>query len=148
MTVSGDRLRRIVASIWSTQLGLELEHSEIESVGGLLEVDAVSCVVMLSGEFNGMLVQRCSRALSMVAAAAAFATSGGDLGATDVRDTVSEIAHVTAGNLRSILPGRTVASRPETFEDAEDAGETVAEVGFTLDGEPLAVTLIRSTLER
>ena len=142
MSFSEDRLRRIVASIWSTQLGLELEDSDVEALQGLLGVDAASCTVILTGDFKGLLVQRCSRAMSMVAAAAAFAASGTDLGATDVRDTVSELAHVTAGNLKTLLPGRTVASLPQPFEEDAGAGEIIAEVGFTLDGEPLIVTLM------
>ena len=148
MSLSEDRLRRIVASIWSTQLGLVLQDADIEPLEGLLGDDAAVCGVVLAGEFNGLLVQRCSRALSMVAATAAFATSGADLGATDVRDTVSELAHVTAGNLKSILPGRTTASPHQPVESDAESGEVIAEVGFTLDGEPLIVTLKRLTLER
>jgi hypothetical protein len=143
MSLSEERLRRIVASIWSTQLGLVLRDSDVESLEKLLGDDAAVCGVGLAGEFNGVLVQRCSRALSMVAATAAFAASGADLGATDVRDTVSELAHMTAGNLKSLLPGRTAASLPQPVDSDAESGEVIAEVGFTLDGEPLIVTLKR-----
>jgi chemotaxis protein CheX len=145
MSLSADNLRRIVAAIWSTQLGLELLDADVEQLEELLGEDAAVCGLDLSGEFKGMLVQRCSRALSIVAAAAAFAASGQDLGATDVRDTVSELAHVTAGNIKSLLPGRTTVSLPHPLEGDSYSGETMVEVGFTLDGEPLVVTLKRYT---
>ena len=144
MSLTEDRLRRIVASIWSTQLGLELRDSDVEGLEELFGENPAVCGVKLSGDFNGVLVQRCSTALSMVAAAAAFAASGADLGATDVRDTVSEIAHMTAGNIKALLPGAAAATLPRPLDDLATAGETVAEAGFTLDGEPLIVTVIRS----
>jgi len=145
MSLTEDRLRRIVASIWSTQLGLDLQDCDVQVLEERLAEDSAVCGVNLSGEFNGLLVQRCSTALSMVAAAAAFAASGPDLGATDVRDTVSEIAHMTAGNIKSLLPGTAAASLPQPLDDTATAGETVAEVGFTLDGEPLIVTVLRTS---
>ena len=143
MSVSADRLRRIVAAIWSTQLGLELVDADTEQLEKPADDEAVICSVSLTGDFDGLLIARCSPALSMVAATAAFAASGKDLGSTDVRDTISELTHMTAGNLKALLPGRTNLSQPHPLEDDSWQGETVVEVAFTLGGEPLIVTLLR-----
>ena len=142
MNVSADDLGRIVRTIWSTQLGLELETGDPAVLERrLADLETITVGVKFSGGFSGALVQRCSRQVSVVAVSAAFTASDGDLGSTDARDVLAELAHVTAGNLKSILPGQSELSFPTTIEPDEHAGSLVAETGFELQGEPLIVRL-------
>jgi len=142
VSISADDLGRVVRTIWSTQLGLELEDGDSEALNiGLAARDTITVVVKFSGDFSGALVQRCSQQVSVVAASAAFATSNGDLGSTDVCDVLAELAHVTAGNLKSILPGQPETSFPTTLDADKDMGSLIAEAGFELQGEPLIVRL-------
>jgi CheY-specific phosphatase CheX len=142
VTVSANDLARIVRTIWSTQLGLELEGGDPETLErGLADRETIMVGVKFSGGFSGTLVQRCSQKVSVVAASAAFTTNEGKLGSTDARDVLAELAHVTAGNLKSILPGQSELSLPITIESDEDMGSLVTEVGFELQGEPLIVRL-------
>lgn len=142
MSLSAEDLRYVVRTIWSTQLKLELEDAELDQIEEALDSkDVVANQVQFNGDFKGRLVQRGSRQLALLAAGAAFATRGGDLGASDARDVLAELAHVTAGNLKSRLPGDNVVSLPAAVENGRAPGEIIAEVGFQLDGEPLVVTL-------
>ena len=144
MSVSSDVLERLVRTIWATQLGLVLEDAQIQDVEALLaERDEVAVAAQFSGGFTGVLVQRCSRTVSLLAAASAFAAAGNDLEASDLRDALSELAHMTAGNLKSLLPDRCKVSLPTKIDHDRRAGEIVASAGFTLQGEPLLVTLER-----
>jgi hypothetical protein len=145
MSVSSDSLGRVVRTIWATQLGLVLEDAELQNVEALIaESDAVAVAVQLSGGFAGILVQRCSDGVSLLAAASAFAVAGGDLEANDLQDALSELAHMTAGNLKALLPDQCKVSLPTKIDHDRRAGEIVASAGFTLGGEPLLVTLERS----
>jgi len=142
MSLSAENLRQVVRTIWSTQLKLELEDAELEQLEETFDSrDVVANEVRFSGDFNGRLVQRGSRQLALLAAGAAFATRGGDLGASDARDVLAELAHVTAGNLKSRLPGDNAVSLPGVAENGTAPGGIIAEVGFQLGGEPLVVTL-------
>lgn len=142
MSVSADDLERVVRTIWSTQLGLGLEDGDSEALElGLANRETVTVGVRFHGDFTGALVQRCSEKLSVVAAAAAFTAINGDLAPTDARDVLTELAHVTAGNLKSILPGQTELSFPTTIDPDAYMGDLVAEAGFELQGEPLIVRL-------
>ena len=95
---------------------------KLDSISSPADADALAepCrpknVVMIEvgfvGDFSGLLVQRCSRHVSLRAAAAAFAASGEDVGVSDMRDAVIEMANMTAGNLKAILPGECEVSRP------------------------------------
>ena len=145
MSVSSDGLRRVVGTIWATQLELVLDAAEPQQVEALLaERDEVAVAVHLSGGFTGVLVQRCSRSVSLLAAASAFAAANNDLEANDLQDALSELAHMTAGNLKALLPDQCKVSLPTAIDHDQRAGEIVASAGFTLEGEPLLVTLERS----
>jgi len=142
LSVSADDLGRVVRTIWSTQLGLELEDSDPEALErSLADRKTIAVGVKFSGDFSGALVQRCSHQVSVVAASAAFPAKDGQLGSTDVHDVLAELAHVTAGNLKSILPGHSELSFSTTIDPDEDTGSLVAEAGFELQGEPLIVRL-------
>ena len=142
MTISANDLARIVRTIWSTQLGLELKDGDTETLErGLAARETITVGVKFSGGFSGALVQRCSQKVSVAAASAAFTANEGELGSTDARDVLAELAHVTAGNLKSILPGQSELSFPITVEPDEDMGSLVTEAGFELQGEPLIVRL-------
>ena len=145
MSISSDGLGRVVRTIWATQLGLELEDAGLQEVEALLaERDEVAVAVQFSGDFTGVLVQRCSRRVSLLAAASAFAQTGNDLEASDLQDALSELAHMTAGNLKSLLPNTCKVSLPAKVDHDHQTGEVMASAGFTLEGEPLVVTLERS----
>ena len=145
MSLSSIGLGRVVRTIWATQLELVLDDAELQEVEALLaERDEVAVAVQLSGDFTGVLVQRCSRGGSLRAAASAFATTGNDLETSDLRDALSELANMTAGNLKALLPDQCKVSLPTTVNNDRIAGEIVASAAFTLEGEPLLVTLERS----
>ena len=142
MNVSADDLGRVVRTIWSTQLGLELEDGDSEALErGLADRETITVRVKFSGGFSGALVQRCSRQASILAASCAFATDNQDLSSNQIRDVLAELANVTAGNLKTILPGHPEFSLPKTVDADEDTGSLVAEAGFELQGEPLIVRL-------
>ena len=138
-------LERIVRTVWSTQLGLDLSPTDASVLAAPLRAaDAVLVKVYFRGEFHGRLEQRCSRHGSLSAAAAAFAASGKDVGTSDIRDTASEMAHMTAGNLKSVLPGRCEVFSVDPEAPAEDE-RIVAAAGFTFEGEPLTVEVIQAS---
>jgi CheY-specific phosphatase CheX len=144
MILSADEFQRLVVTIWSTQLGLTLEKADSEEIeAALSERESVVIGVEITGDFEGTLVQRCSHHVALLAAKAAFANREGELGAGDARDVLAEIAHMTAGNLKSLLPGKCSVSLPATSESSGHGVELEAEAGFRLENEPLIVSLTR-----
>lgn len=142
MSVSADQIRHVVHTIWSTQLGLELVDTEVDAIeSGLAEQNVVDVAARYSGDFSGLLVQRCSLQLSLRAAETAFAANNEDLGVSDARDAVIELANMTAGNLKAILPGSCEVSIPVPIDHVPDSSPIVAQAGFLLQGEPLVVTI-------
>lgn len=142
MILSADEFRRLVETIWHTQLGLTLEKADTDEIeAALSRRETVAIGLEISGDFEGTLVQRCSHHVALLAAKAAFANREGDLGAGDARDVVAEIAHMTAGNLKSLLPGQCSVSLPGTSDSSGPELAIEAEAGFRLENEPLIVSL-------
>jgi CheY-specific phosphatase CheX len=140
MNLTNDELHRLVETIWSTQLGLDLERADSE--GAEIKLAARESVVIgveITGDFTGILVQRCSQRVALLAARTAFADRGDELAAGDARDVLSELAHMTAGNLKKYLPGQCAVSLPAEVEGA--GGQVESEACFWLENEPLIVTL-------
>jgi hypothetical protein len=145
MSLSAADLERITRTVWSTQLGLDLEIADAAGVAARLETrDAVVVKVHYVGEFNGRLEQKCSRHVSLSAAAAAFAATGKDVETSDIRDTITELAHMTAGNLKSVLPGTCEVANVDPRIKPGNSGNVVARAGFTFEGEPLLVEVIQA----
>ncbi len=145
MSLSTADIERITRTVWSTQLGVDLNATDASGLAARLrDGDTVLVKVYFVGDFNGRLEQRCSRHVSLSAAAAAFSLSGKDVGTSDIRDTAAEMAHMTAGNLKSFLPGRCEVSIHEP--DVVAGNEyVIAGAGFTFEGEPLVVEVIQSS---
>ena len=144
MSLSGDDLQRVVQTVWSTQLGFELEVADSADLAPMLsEENTVLTSIHFAGDFTGRLEQRCSHHVSLSAAAAAFSGTGNELGNSDIRDTVAEMAHMTAGNLKSILAQNCEVRTPDHHESSSGQDSIIAEAAFTFEGEPLIVDVIQ-----
>lgn len=148
MSVTSTDLMRVVKTIWSTQFGLVLDDPEAADFESEWAEDETIVVrIRFIGGFSGTLEQRCSRSLSERAAAAAFASEGSEVDSGEIRDVVAELAHMTAGNLKAMLPGDSQVVYPGTIETQTKDREPIATARFTLDGEPLLVNLSRQNSE-
>ncbi len=160
MMVSNADLRSITNSIWSTQLGLNLEMVDIDGsegsdrlVGGressLAEETSMTGSIQISGTWKGAVHLQCTYRLARRAAALMFGLEEGKLNHDDVLDALGELTNMTAGNLKSLLPGESYMSLP-TVVDGTDYdvtlldSELVMEVAFVLDDEPLGVRVFKS----
>ena len=55
MSLSADEVRRVVRTIWATQLGLELVDTEVDVIeSGLVEQNVVDVAAEYSGDFSGL----------------------------------------------------------------------------------------------
>lgn len=113
VTLGDADVEEVVRGVWSLTLGL-VPVANKEAVPA---APVVAATIRLSGAWTGRVTMRCSAALARRAAAAMFRRPAERLTAADLEDAVGELANMTAGNLRSFLPGPTGLSLPR----AEDA---------------------------
>lgn len=139
------QVRSVVRSVWSTQLGLE-----IQDTGGpppAPRSPTLTAAIHISGDFQGAIRLECSRALIRRAAAIMFAMPESALTEDDDRDVVGELTNVITGNLKALIPGNNSISLPTIIEGSDYKVSTLnvessEDFGFTLDGEKMIVTVV------
>jgi len=139
------QVRSVVRSVWSTQLGLE-----IQTIGGPIPAPTsptLTAAIHISGDFHGAIRLECSRNLIRRAAAIMFAVPESGLTEDDERDVVGELTNVVAGNLKALIPGSNSISLPTIIEGSDYRVSTLDvessdDFGFTLEGETMIVTVV------
>lgn len=109
----------ITRSVWKTTLGFD--------VAAFLEPPSpdagpeICATVELRGAWSGSLSLHCPRDLARRAAAAFYGRSPAEVVDAELRDAVGELANMTGGNLKGLLPGPCVLSTPRAGESRPGA---------------------------
>jgi chemotaxis protein CheX len=140
-------LSEFTRTIWSTTIRLEVQRVE-RLLHRAARCRTLAARVRFAGAFDGALVVHCNTVLASLAAAAMFGCEPDDAGPEELQDAVGEIANMTGGNLKSLLPEPSSVSLPSVTESsdytAEAAGEEiVTQLAFDCRGDPIQVTLLR-----
>jgi len=137
-------IRDIVRTVWSTQLGLELDPDPERPIP--VAAPSMTAAIHISGDFLGGVRLAAGAPLVRRAAAIMFARPEQDITVDDARDALGELANIVAGNIKALLDGTSSISLPTIVDGSDYTVSTVdvrtsEELGFTLDREPLIVTV-------
>lgn len=144
LTAQTPDLHRITVEIWSTVLGVDVESTDpTDRVAGR----SMTGCVQITGDWNGAVMVECSERLARHATATMFGMEIDEVSDEDVNDTVGEIANMTGGNLKSLMPGACQLSLPTVtsgvdYEHSVRGSRVVDRFAFDADGESLVVTRI------
>ncbi len=120
MSLTPGELFEILETIWSTQLGFELDDDEQSAnVPADSQEDLMTGIVQISGGFAGAVHLICARSVVRAAAAQMFSMPESDLGNEDIRDALGELANMVGGNLKTLLPGSEFISLPTVIEGSD-----------------------------
>lgn len=137
-----DELADVTRSIWGMFFSEPLAPAPEESF------DAASCVigsVGIEGAWNGSLNLQCAQ--SLAASLTAEMLQAGEPSEAEICDAFGELANMTGGNVKALLPGPTTMSVPTVRFNAEDSpGESGSVGAVTLEyrGQPLRVLLVEA----
>lgn len=139
-----DQIRNVVRTVWSTQLGFDVQPVETTDFdqGG----ETLTAAIHISGAFHGGIRVECSRTLVRRAASQMFSLPEDNLTPEDERDVIGELTNVVAGNIKALIHGDNSLSLPTIVEgtdyqvSAPDV-KSSAEAAFVLDGESMVVTV-------
>jgi len=141
-------LEEVTETIWGTLFEFPLERSgPVAGRDTDTDTDAtVTSVVHIDGAWHGAVVLRCPMALATTLTSAMFQTA--EPGTDDIRDALGELANMTAGNVKALLPEPCGISLPTVAFGLDyqlDVVGTVAiaTANFTCAGQLLVVTLLR-----
>lgn len=143
MTVREHDLGEIVSAIWAEMLHLDVQTS-FRPWRAAGSPPGLTGRVELSGAWAGTISVDCSRDLARRLAGMMFGLNPIDLTGRELVDAMGELANITGGNIKALLPGPSVLSIPVVTDD--DGPETerpdlplVARASFDCEGHPFWV---------
>jgi chemotaxis protein CheX len=136
-------LAMIVESIFAELLGLGVQPAYLPAEAGPGDGRLVG-LVRISGAWHGTVSVTCERELAVRIAGAMLGRE--PQGEAEVADAIGEIANMTGGNVKALLPGPSVMSLPEVAAAASQAAavprQPVSRLAFAVDSSPLVVTVV------
>ena len=104
MSIKVEDLARIVDNIWGTFLGSNVERTEHGTPLEGNEFTLVGCI-QITGAWEGTTVMHCSQTSARLAVAKMFNENPDDVTAEQIEDAIYELTNMTAGNVKTLLPG-------------------------------------------
>ncbi len=144
MTFEDADIATIADQVFAIMLGLECAPFGDARPGGLETV--VGCV-QVTGAWHGAVTLDCSAQLARAAAAAMFEAAPDELTSAEVHDAVGELANMTGGNVKNLVPGACQLSLPAVAQGTDFRmsipGSVVRnQVDFLCAAQPLRVTVL------
>ncbi len=135
---------QVADQIWSGMLQISLQ-----AIPGDGQVQAgIGACVQITGAWEGAVRVDCSIALARLATAHFLGVGTQDVSMDQVRDAMGELANMSAGGLKPLLPPPCQLSLP-TVADGSDYnftiphGEVVLTSAFAYEGEPMKITIVQ-----
>lgn len=115
MNVTDDDICTLSAEVWASILGLDAvatgaDPTEVE------ERTLTGCVHITGGPWEGTVTLECPTPLASAAAAAMFGMTVDELGREEIDDALGELANMTGGGVKALVPGPSTLSLPTVVE--------------------------------
>lgn len=146
MPVSEEEIQQVTSEIWGSML--DLHPAPADSDGASTTEAMIGALVQITGGWEGAVRLDSSLALARVAAARFVGSEPDQVSIDQVRDAMGELANMSAGMLKNLLPGPSYLSLPSVADGSEYnfticKSNVESEVKFECEGERLAVSLLR-----
>jgi chemotaxis protein CheX len=143
MVIRENDVRQLTNEIWSGMLQIELAPSPKVMCGS----KGIGACVQISGAWQGAVRVDCSLELARLATSRFLAVEPEQVDITQIRDAMGELANMSAGSVKPLLPPPCQLSLP-SVADGADYTLTVPHVSVILDtafdfeGEPLRIAVL------
>ena len=131
-----DAIRTVTEHVWTEFLGCpvipEVDHPDEPTMQGR---------ILLRGAWAGTITVRCSESLARFATSRMFGIPDGEVGPEEMQDALDELANMTGGNLKALLPTPCDICLPPVDPACLGPARVVGEVRFECIGEPLHVAM-------
>ena len=138
-----------VRNIWTVILGMEVHEatSKVEILKKVNTGRTLTACVQLAGAWEGSIMLYCTADLARSAAAIMFGMDAEAISNDEIEDALGELANMTAGNIKTLLPRPCELSLPAVVDGIDYRlvvpGSRIAlKVLLECEGEPLLVTLL------
>jgi chemotaxis protein CheX len=148
MDITKDQMAQITQEIWGAMLNIDLMASDQNGQGAGRRM--VGACVQIAGAWEGAVRLDCTQQLAQRAAAAFMGIATEDVSVEQMRDAVGELANMSAGSVKPLLPSPCHLSLPSVV-DGTDYQLTIRNGTVTLQssfaaegGEYLSVSVVEA----
>ncbi len=143
-----EEIRQVTEVVWESVLGVSLVRQPNVPPA---PARVVSGCVQFTGAWEGAVTIECSADFARQAAATMFGVDVGSASVSDTQDAIGELANMTGGNVKALLPEPCRLSLPTVVEGADYTtrllgGELLTTVAFECQGSPLVVRLLKKAV--
>ena len=140
-------IRQVAETVWDSVLGVTLAPGATVPP---TPARVVAGSVQFTGAWEGAVTIECSAEFARQAAATMFGVDLVAASTSDTQDAIGELANMTGGNVKALLPEPCRLSLPTVVEGTEyttrfPGSELVTSVAFDCEGTPLFVRLLRKS---
>ena len=144
LALTRDDVVRVTQEIWGSMLSLDL--ISVGSAWHEDEVGVVGCVQVV-GAWEGAIRLDLSPALATKAAAAFTGLQPAEVTPEEIRDAAGELANITAGSIKVLLPAPSHLSLPIAADGTDykvriKGSRRLLQAAFDHSGEGLLVTIL------
>jgi len=137
----------VVASVWENVLGVHVESDGYFQPKTTAATQTFAGVVQICGAWNGAVVVQCSDQLARRAAVVMLGVSEADLVLADVQDTLGELANMTGGNIKALMPEPSTLGMPVVIEGLDfrfrmPGSAPIHSVAFRVGDEAIVVSVL------
>ncbi len=124
----------VTEELWREVIGLPVRRR----TGVTLPPETVlTGIVRIEGGWTGQVVVECSERLAFAAAGKMFSIPAARVSRAEAVDAIGELANMTAGNLKTVLPGSSRLSLPRVRGGAPmNLDDVLSRISFEIDGAP------------
>ncbi|MEO8633765.1 MAG: chemotaxis protein CheX [Gemmatimonadales bacterium] len=143
-----EEISQVASTVWESVLGIGLVR-QFETPA--TPTDVMSGCVQFSGAWEGSCVIECSAAFARRAAGTMFGIESSMASVADTQDAIGELANMTGGNVKALLPEPCRLSLPSVYDGVDGSrrapgNEVVTTVVFDCEGSALVVRLLKKSL--
>ena len=144
MVIEEGDIRQLTDEIWGGMLQIHLLPSAAKNhIGG-----GIGACVQITGAWEGAVRVDCSLQLARLATARFLATEPEQVDIAQIRDAMGELANMSAGSVKPLLPRPCQLSLPSVADGGDYTltvphGEVILDTAFDFHGEPLRVSVLQ-----
>jgi chemotaxis protein CheX len=140
-----EEISQVTSTVWESVLGIGLVRRHDRPV---VPARVVSGCVQFTGAWEGACLIECSAEFARVAAGTMFGVEPAAASLADTQDAIGELANMTGGNVKALLPEPCRLSLPTVSEGTDSTtsvpgSEVVTTVVFDCAGSALTVRLLK-----
>ena len=137
---------QVVETIWTSTLALPAQPSGAPPAARP-DQRTFAGIVQITGAWDGAVAVQCGEGLARQAAITMLGLAPSEVALADIQDTLGELANMTGGNLKALLPEPCVLGLPVVVEGVDfrlrlPGSQQLLQCAFESAGEPFTVTVL------